>query len=128
MELTRVKAPDGMRKRDADVEPIWAMSVNLLTGASPLTTASQRKPVDGVDGAFLVSNILSKEECAALVRCVESAGFSEGTQLVEVPRSVRSNDVAVIMMPDDTISVLSKRLVTFADHDRTMDSISPSFL
>jgi hypothetical protein len=53
------------------------------------------------DGAFLVHDVLSPEECEHLIAASEEGGmgFHSGEGVVNVPRSMRTNDVCVFVAP-----------------------------
>ena len=132
MEYGRLKPPSSLG--DDSSEPIWHLRLNPLDTSADSGATTTAEPVDGVDGAFFLPNVLTAAECAALISVVEKIGFTSGETLVEVPREVRSNDVAVVVVPAATTAALSARLKPFVDakgHDcRGMPShrIDPDFV
>ena len=57
-------------------DPIWELCANI---PMMMQTPSESAPVQGVPGAFLVSNVFNQAECEALISAVEQMGFTHGT-------------------------------------------------
>ena len=92
-------------------EPIWALSVSLLKErGNQENSPSKPEPIEGVEGAFLVPNVLTDAECDELVALCDRLGFSSGETLVEVPLSIRSNSVTLLVPPPEMVVELSRRL------------------
>ena len=110
-ECTRLRLSKGLRASD-DSEPLWQLHGNPLEGDAPPRCA-ESIPIPRVPGAFLIKGVLSHSECEMLAGLTEHLGFTSGTSIVEVPRTVRTNDVAVVVVPPETCAALSSRLAPF---------------
>ena len=100
-------------------EPAWALQQSLLKAGRAAADSNccqnrraplKAEPISGIDGAFIVHAVLSPDECHALVALADNVGFTTGRTLVEVPESVRKNEVAVIVPPVEMVTELSSRL------------------
>ena len=87
--------------------------MHLLSQVPAAEHPPHQEPVHGVPGAFLVHDVLSEDECARLMDLTEQVGFCSGESLVEVPRSLRGNDVAVVVVDARTATTLARRLEAF---------------
>ena len=87
--------------------------MHLLSQVPAAEHPPHQEPVHGVPGAFLVHDVLSEDECARLMDLTEQVGFCSGESLVEVPRSLRGNDVAVVVVDACTATTLARRLEAF---------------
>lgn len=89
--------------------PTWA---NRGENPLALTTAYrqvERIAVDCVPGAFQLLNVLSAQECEALIALGEKLGFLADAA-VSLPRSVRHNDNVVWVVDDATQEILWRRV------------------
>ena len=75
--------------------------------------------------AFLVHDVLSEEECKSLIAACEEElggmGFHSGEGVVNVPRSMRDNDVCVFVAPTELALELSRRLSSAVTSHLTKD-------
>ena len=118
LTLRRLKPPATLSMASMS-EPIWQLVGDPLD-ASTATTSSSAESIQGVEGALLVRNVLSSAECARLIALFEEVGFTAGSELVEVPTEIRSNEVVVALVPQEVVARLSVRLsphVDQAGHD-----------
>eukprot|EP00746_Dinoflagellata_sp_MGD_P160674 gnl/MRDRNA2_/MRDRNA2_87538_c0_seq1.p1 gnl/MRDRNA2_/MRDRNA2_87538_c0~~gnl/MRDRNA2_/MRDRNA2_87538_c0_seq1.p1 ORF type:complete len:297 (+),score=54.56 gnl/MRDRNA2_/MRDRNA2_87538_c0_seq1:89-979(+) len=103
-----------------DDDPVWELRTNVLAcpaaGDLSKTTSLMKVDVQGVSGAFLVSNLLTPEECEHLLCHADRMGFSRGLDVVNVPAQIRNNDVCVYIAPASLTSELSRRLMPFIPH------------
>ena len=119
LEYRRIAGPPSLASSNSnavDAEPLWELQTNLL-GEAAQHRPTKVEPVEGVDGAFLVHDVLLPDECRALIHLSESIGFSHGETLVEVPRDIRSNDVVVFAVQNAMAAILSERLKTHVPMD-----------
>jgi hypothetical protein len=104
-------------------EPAWELHAqNLLINADPKQTASP-EPVAGIPGAVLIHNVLGEGECDTLKALIESVGVTAGDSVVEVPKDIRTNDVALVIASEALVEQLSSRLephVPIAGHNGAM--------
>ena len=97
-------------KQQSQTEPIWALSETILEQRDSRALALRKEPVEGVDGAFLVPDVLSDAECATLVNLCDRLGFSGGETLVEVPTKIRNNQVSLLVPPVEMVLEVAHRL------------------
>jgi hypothetical protein len=115
IEYSVLRPAPSLRARDEPQPPgeqMWQLFGSPLEPDAPAAPRSC-EAVGGVDGAFVVADALTARECATLVGLAEALGFTDGDELVEVPRSVRTNDVAVLVVSEETAASLSRRLAPF---------------
>lgn len=89
--------------------PTWASERE-----NPLSLAAARPPVErvavaDVPGAFQLFNVLSAQECEALIGLAEQLGFLADAA-VSLPRSIRHNDNVVWVVDDTTHDILWQRV------------------
>lgn len=89
--LCQGKGLSAARSTETSDEPVWALARNVLDG--PTKTALRADPIKGVAGAFIVHDVLSEGECDRLVALCDAVGFTQGLTLVDVPPTVRNNEV-----------------------------------
>ena len=66
---------------------------------------------------------LGEGECDTLKALIESVGVTAGDSLVEVPKDIRTNDVALVIASEALVEQLSSRLephVPIAGHNGAM--------
>ena len=114
--LTRLSQQGGMggakdSAEQQEEEPIWEIHNSLLDedGGGRLHAEN----IEGVEGAFLVPDLLTDAECTRLLELSSRLGFSSGRTLVEVPTSVRQNDVSLLVPPVAMVTELARRLSPF---------------
>ena len=104
-------ASSGVKGEIEDEEPIWQMAESLLEEDGGASLHAEK--IEGVEGAFLVPDALTDVECTRLLDLSEHLGFSSGRTLVEVPASVRQNDVSLLVPPVAMVTELARRLAPF---------------
>jgi len=80
--------------------PIWKPSANAVDFSSSYGPV-QRTDVEGVPGAFVLSNVLSASECSAVAALSEAMGYTPDAP-VSLARNIRRNENCVIIA-DDTL-------------------------
>lgn len=86
----------------------WDLHSNPLTSRLPDTRLAL--PVSGVEGAFLVPNLLTIAECTEMCALIDTLGFDAGVEKVGTRPALRDNDACVIILPGTTCRELSRRL------------------
>ena len=107
----RLRFPSSGLSKATSHEPLWSLETSPLDGESSIQPIAE--PIPGVNGAMIIRNVLTARECNRLVRWTESLGFSSGETLVEVPASIRANEVSLIIVDPTTAAQLSSRLSPF---------------
>ena len=97
--------------------PTWANRAPNPAGLGhePRDNA-ERIEVHSVPGVFQMLDILSPQECAAMVHLAESTGFHEDAA-VSLPRSVRHNHSMTWVVDDDTSSLIWERCSPLVNKD-----------
>lgn len=110
IRVQRIGFPKGLStKATANAsEPMHALCSSMLDTSGHSARAAE--PIAGVEGAFIVPDVLSPSECARLLRLSNALGFTTGESLVEVPTDIRRNDVSLLVVHEDDAIELSSRL------------------
>ena len=98
-------------QQESGEAPAWELKTNLLLPEPPPTLHAS--PVAGVAGAQLIHDVLHESECQALVNFIEQVGVTSGESLVEVPTSIRTNDVALVLAGEALVASVASRIGQF---------------
>ena len=96
--------------------PTWASAKENPLNLVSARPAVERVAVADVPGAFQLLNVLSAQECEALIALGEQLGFLADAA-VSLPRSVRHNDNVVWVVDDATQEILWKRVCAAINAD-----------
>jgi len=74
-----------------------------------------KEPVEGVEGAFLLRNVLSETECEALIKATEDLGYTEapistGLNSAVMALDVRNNKRVMWAADDETLEEIWRRV------------------
>ena len=103
--------------------PTWASKEDNPIGLQEnYNTQIQRVDIDELPGGFQLLNVLSKEECLALIKETEQLEYTEDAA-VSLPRSVRHNNNLVWVTDDKTHDIIWNRVKDFMyDKDKIFDA------
>eukprot|EP00193_Tetraselmis_chui_P017431 CAMPEP_0177783964 /NCGR_PEP_ID=MMETSP0491_2-20121128/19416_1 /TAXON_ID=63592 /ORGANISM="Tetraselmis chuii, Strain PLY429" /LENGTH=296 /DNA_ID=CAMNT_0019304635 /DNA_START=188 /DNA_END=1078 /DNA_ORIENTATION=- len=82
--------------------PLFASPPGAVPFQDEAAGAARRVDVPGVPGAFLVTQLLTPTECAAIIRLSEAMGYTEDAP-VSLGRNIRQNENCV-WIADDTLT------------------------
>jgi len=117
-DFSRLRPPSGLlgsKDEPAHTESSWQVHRNMLQNDA--AAHRERIEVEGVSGAFVVSNVLSVAEVQEFIALSEEIGFGTGEEVVNVPREVRNNDAVVFFPPSTVLEELSARLAPFVPQE-----------
>lgn len=102
--------------------PTWASRIdNPAELKENYKQEIQRVDIDELPGGFQLLNVLSKEECEALIKETEKLDYTEDAA-VSLPRSVRHNNNLVWVTDDKTHDIIWNRVKDFMyDKDKIFE-------
>ena len=91
--------------------PIWVSTPHIIRWSDAYGPV-QRHDVPGVQGAFVLSNVLAVDECEQILRLSEAMGYTEDAP-VSLGRSVRRNENCVWLADDSLWLPIWKRIAAY---------------
>ncbi|KAJ1625721.1 hypothetical protein T492DRAFT_879624 [Pavlovales sp. CCMP2436] len=105
-----MRAGAGPKSPEPEPTPVYGPLPGYWLAPRSLERRAEPDAVDGVRGAIMTRDLLSRAECETFVQLAETLGFTDGEQTVAVPRDVRANDAVVMIAPPEMLTELSTRL------------------
>ena len=126
-EATCVGRESGVRIMTTNVPPNRIYDTRAAAASRP---PIRREDINGVDGAYLVHNVLSDVECARIVKLIDMMGFEHarittGEGMV-VDRRIRSNARLILQTP--MMQRLREPSSSAADADASYDPVNYDYL
>lgn len=104
--------PGQERPEDRPDLPIWLSAPNLIQYEDAAAGLVVKTAVPGVQGAFVLSNVLSSGECDQLNSVATAMGFTEDAP-VSLGRRIRQNLNCVWLADDSVWAPIWRRLAPF---------------